>query len=177
MAPMVELIGTPEHWEHWSSLLHAVRTGATAADEVRGMPIFDQPSVIAGAGAPLEAAAVRQRCTLISGSFFESAPEGGDAYLLKAIIHDWDDDQALTILRNIRSAITPSGKLVILEHVLPEGAPPHPGMLLDLEMMVQTGGRERTASEYANLLSQGGFRQTRVVPTAGPMSIVEAVPA
>jgi O-methyltransferase domain len=138
--------------------------------------LFDQPSVIAGAGA-LEAAGVRPRCTPNGGSFFESAPEGGDAYLLKATIHDWDDDQALTILRNIRPAITPNGTLVILELVLPEGAPPHPGMLLDLEMMVQTGGRERTASEYANLLSQGGFRQTRVVPTAGPMSIVEAVPA
>jgi predicted transcriptional regulator len=243
MAPMVELIGTPEHWEHWSGLLHAVRTGAAAADEVRGMPIFDyletrpeyaevfnramtgvssmaieslgstydfsdrklivdvggghgallgavlrsaplasgvlfdQPSVIAGAGAPLEAAGVRPRCTLIGGSFVESAPEGGDACLLKAIIHDWADDQSLTILRNIRSAITPNGKLVILELVLPEDAPSHPGMLLDLEMMVQTGGRERTASEYANLLSQAGFRQTRVVPTAGPMSIIEAVPA
>jgi O-methyltransferase domain len=138
--------------------------------------LFDQPSVIAGAGA-LEAAGVRPRCTPNGGSFFESAPEGGDAYLLKAIIHDWADDQSLTILRNIRSAITPKGKLVILELVLPEGAPSHPGMLLDLEMMVQTGGRERTASEYANLLAQAGFQQTRVVPTAGPMSIIEAVPA
>jgi O-methyltransferase domain/Dimerisation domain len=242
MAPMVELIGTPEHWEHWTGLLHAVRTGATAADEVRGMPIFeyletkpayaevfnramtgvsgmaieslgqaydfsdrklvvdvggghgallgavlrdapqangvlfDQPSVIAGAGAPLEAAGVEDRCTLVGGSFFESAPEGGDAYLLKAIIHDWDDDQSLRILRNIRAVIAPTGKLLLLELVLPEGAPPHPGMLLDLEMMVQTGGRERTASEYANLLARAGFRQTRVVPTAGPMSIVDAVP-
>jgi hypothetical protein len=87
------------------------------------------------------------------------------------------DPPSVTILRNIRPAITPNGKLVILELVLPEGAPANPGMLLDLEMMVQTGGRERTASEYANLLSQGGFRQTRVVPTAGPMSMVEAVPA
>jgi len=125
----------------------------------------------------LDAAGVRPRCTQNGGSLFESAPEGGDADLLKAIIHDWDDDQALTILRNIRPAVTPNGKLVILELVLPEGAPPHPGMLLDLEMMVQTGGRERTTSEFANLLSQGGFRQPRVVPTAGPMSIVEAVPA
>jgi len=243
MAPMVELIGTPEHREHWTSLLHSVRTGATAADEVRGMPIFeffedspeygrvfnramtgvssmvieslsaaydfsdrklivdvggghgallaavltnapqangvlfDQPSVIDGAGAPLKAAGVESRCTLTSGSFFESVPEGGDAYLLKAIIHDWTDDQSITILRNIRSVIAPTGKLLLLELVLPEGTPPHPGMLLDLEMLVQTGGRERTASEYEKLLARAGFRQTRVVPTAGPMSVVEAVPA
>lgn len=83
----------------------------------------------------------------------------------------------MTILRNIQSAIAPTGKLLLLELVLPEGAPPHPGMLLDLELLVQTGGRERTASEYANLLSQAGFQQTQVVPTAGPVSIVEAVPA
>lgn len=242
MAPMVELIGTPDHRDHWSSLLHAVRTGETAAEKVRGMPIFeyfdrtpdygevfnramtgassmvieslshaydfsdrnlivdvggghgallgsvlknaprangvlfDQPSVIACAGEPLEAAGVKSRCTLIAGSFFESVPADGDAYLLKAIIHDWTDDQSLTILRNIRSAIAPTGKLLLLELVLPEGAPSHPGMLLDLEMLVQTGGRERTAAEYAELLAQTGFRQTRVVQTAGPMSIVEARP-
>ena len=114
---------------------------------------------------------------MIGGSFFESVPEGGDAYLLKTIIHDWADDQALTILRHIRSAIAPGGRLLILELVLPKGAPPHPGMLLDLEMLVQAGGRERTASEYAELLSKAGFRQNRVIPTAGPMSIVEALPA
>ncbi len=243
MAPMVELIGTPQHWEHWASLLYSVRTGSTAAEHVRGMPIFDYlesvpeyaeifnramtgvsslaieslgdaydfsdrkaivdvggghgallaavlqkapgasgvlfdlPSVIDGAGAPLKAAGVDRRCTMIGGSFFESVPEGGDAYLLKTIIHDWADDQALTILRHIRSAIAPGGRLLILELVLPKGAPPHPGMLLDLEMLVQAGGRERTASEYAELLSKAGFRQNRVIPTAGPMSIVEALPA
>jgi hypothetical protein len=242
MAAMVELIGTPEHWEHWGSLLHSVQTGETAAEAVRGMPIFDyletrpeyaevfnramtgvssmaiesldsaydfsdrklivdvggghgallgavlrnapgasgvlfdQPSVIDGAGAPLEAAGVSERCTMVGGSFFESVPEGGDAYLLKTIVHDWADDQALTILRNVRSAIAPTGRLLVLELVLPAGAPPHPGMLLDLEMLVQAGGRERTGSEYAELLSKAGFRQTRIVPTAGPMSIVEAVP-
>jgi hypothetical protein len=73
--------------------------------------------------------------------------------------------------------ITPVGKLLLMEMALPEGTPWHPGMLLDLEMLVLVGGRERTASEYADLLSRAGFRQTRVIPTAGPMSIIEAVPA
>lgn len=110
------------------------------------------------------------------GSFFDAVPDGGDAYLLKTVIHDWDDEQSIAILRNVRTAIAADGKLLLIELVLPEGAPPHPGMLLDLEMPVQAGGRERTASEYGDLLSQAGFRLTRVIPTAGPMSIVEAVP-
>jgi hypothetical protein len=133
--------------------------------------------VVANAGPLLDAAGVAPRCAVAGGSFFESIPNGGDLYLLKTIIHDWDEDSALAILRNIRSAIAPAGKLLLAEMVLPEGAPAHPGMLLDLEMLVTVGGRERTASEYANLLSQARFRLTRVVPTAGPMSIVEAVPA
>ena len=106
-----------------------------------------------------------------------SVPDGGDAYLLKAIIHDWNDEQSVSILRNIRTAIADGGKVLLFELVLPDGAPAHPGMLLDLEMLVHAGGRERTADEYTKLLSQAGFRKTRVIPTAGPMSVVEAVPA
>ncbi len=104
-------------------------------------------------------------------------PDGGDAYLLKTIIHDWDDEKSVTILRNIRTAIDPNGKVLLFEMVLPEGAPAHPGMLLDLEMLVHPGGRERTAGEYRDLLARAGFRMTRVIGTPGPMSIVEAVPA
>lgn len=243
MAPMIEFIGSPEHWEHWGSLLYSVQTGKTAAEKLRGVPIFDYmetnpgyakvfndamtgvstlaieaavpvydfsdrrlivdvggghgallaavlaqaptakgvlfdlPSVVQGAGGPLDAVGVTQRCTITAGSFFDSVPDGGDAYLLKAIIHDWDDASALTILRNVRTAIAAGGKLLLFELVLPEGAPPHPGMLLDIDMLVNAGGRERTATEYADLLSRAGFRQTRVVPTASPMSIVEGVPA
>ena len=146
------------------------------APEARGV-LFDLPSVVADAGPLLDAAGVTSRCTVTGGSFFDSVPDGGDAYLLKTIIHDWDEDSALTILRNVRTAIAPGGKLLLLEMVLPEGTPAHPGMWLDLEMLVTAGGQERTATEYANLLSRAGFRQTRVVPTASPMSIVEATPA
>lgn len=154
------------------ALLSAV---LAAAPDAKGV-LFDQPSVIADAGVVLAAAGVTSRCTLTGGSFFESVPSGGDAYLLKAIIHDWDDEKSLHILRNIRTAIGTDGKLLLFELVLPDGAPPHPGMWLDLEMLVQAGGRERTAAEYATLLAQAGFRVTRVIPTPGPMSIVEAVP-
>ena len=114
--------------------------------------------------------------TVTGGSFFEAVPEGGDAYLLKTIIHDWDEDSALVILRNIRKAIDPAGTLALIEMVLPEGTAHHPGMLLDLEMLVAAGGQERTGAQYADLLARAGFRQTRVVSTAGPMSLVEAVP-
>jgi SAM-dependent methyltransferase len=155
------------------ALLAAVLAKAPQSQGV----LFDLPSVILGAGAFLDAAAVSERCTLTGGSFFEAVPDGADAYLLKTVIHDWDDEQSLTILRNIRTAIAPDGKLLLMELLLPEGAPPHPGMLLDLEMLVHAGGRERTASEYADLLARAGFRQTRIIPTAGPLSLVEAVPA
>jgi hypothetical protein len=147
---------------------------AQAAD-ARGV-LFDLPSVVANAGPLLDAAGASSRCTVTGGSFFDSVPEGGDAYMLKTIIHDWDEDSAIAILRNVRSAIAEGGKLLLIELVLPEGTPLHPGMLIDLEMLVTAGGRERTAAEYAELLARAGFRQTRVVPTAGPMSVVEAVP-
>jgi hypothetical protein len=146
------------------------------APQARGI-LFDLPSVVDGAGALLDQAGVADRCTLEGGSFFEAVPDGADAYLLKAVIHDWDDEKSLTILRNVRTAIAADGKLLLMELVLPEGAPPHPGMLVDLEMLVHAGGRERTASEYRDLLYRAGFRLSRVIPTAGPMSIVEAVPA
>ena len=154
------------------ALLAAVLAAAPRAIGV----LFDLPAVVEGAEPALGGAGVRGRCAVAGGSFFEAVPDGGDAYLLKAILHDWDDDLALKILRNIRTAIAPEGKLIVIEMVLPHGAPSHPGMLLDLEMLIHTGGRERTAAEYAKLLAQAGFRQTRVIPTAGPAAVVEAVP-
>jgi hypothetical protein len=155
------------------ALLAAVLAAAPQAHGV----LFDLPSVVGGAGPVLDAAGVAQRCTRTGGSFFEAVPDGADAYLMKTVIHDWDDEKSLAILRNIRTAITADGKLLLFEMALPEGAPPHPGTLLDLEMLVHAGGRERTPREYRDLLSRGGFRLTRVIPTPGPLSIIEAVPA
>lgn len=146
------------------------------APGARGV-LFDLPNVIDGAALELKRAGVAERCEAVSGSFFDSVPEGGDAYLMKAIIHDWNDDDALKILGNIRSAIAPDGKLLLLESALPERASSDIGMLIDLEMLVAVGGRERTHSEWANLLGRAGFRLNRVVHTATPVSIIEATPA
>lgn len=145
------------------------------ANTARGM-LYDLPAVIDGAGPELTKAGVAERCEVLGGSFFDSVPEGGDAYLMKAILHDWDDDAALKILNNIRSAIAPAGKLLLLESVLPERSSSDIGLLIDLEMLVAVGGRERTHAEWVNLLSRAGFRLNRVVHTATPVSIVEAVP-
>ncbi|MEB3051659.1 methyltransferase [Mycolicibacter sp. MYC123] len=141
------------------------------APQARGV-LFDLPQVVAGAGTAV--ADVASRCDIQGGSFFESIPPDGDTYLLKTVIHDWDDEKSLAILRNIRSVIAPHGKVLLIEMVLPDGAPAHPGFLLDLEMLVAGSGQERTEREYAELLAKAGFELRRVVPTTGPMSIVEA---
>ncbi|MGB2922300.1 MAG: methyltransferase [Mycobacterium sp.] len=154
------------------ALLAAVLEQAPQAHGV----LFDLPSVVADAGPLLDKAGVSSRCSIEGGSFFDAVPAGGDAYLLKAVIHDWDDEQSVAILRSVRTAIAPGGKVLLFELVLPEGAPAHLGVLIDLEMLVTAGGMERTEAQYSKLLSQAGFRLTRVVFTPGPVSIVEAVP-
>jgi hypothetical protein len=120
---------------------------------------------------------VAARCEVIGGSFFDAVPVGGDTYVMKAILHDWSDDDALNILANIRSAIAPGGKLLLLESVLPERSSSDIGLLIDLEMLVAVGGRERAHAEWANLLGRAGFRLNRIVHTATEVSVVEAVPA
>ena len=104
-------------------------------------------------------------------------PAGGDAYLMSHVIHDWSEDQWLTILGHCRKVIKPDGRLLIVEMVLPAGGMPHPGKMLDMVMLVMPGGQERTEAEYASLLGKAGFRLSRVVPTASAVSVVEAVPA
>ena len=125
----------------------------------------------------LDAKGVSDRVTIEAGDFFTSVPAGADAYILSHIIHDWDEDQCLTILGHVRKAMNPAGRLLIVEMVLPSGDTPHPGKMLDMAMLVQLGGQERTESEYASLLSKAGFRLTQVVPTNSAASIVEAVVA
>lgn len=154
--------------------------GAVLATILRSAPnakgiLYDLPEVVAGAGALLDQSDVSQRSTVAAGSFMESVPAGGDLYVMKNIIHDWSDAEALTILRNIRAAVTDGGKLVLLEMVLPERASSFIGHLLDLEMLLMVSGRERTRSEYEQLLRQAGFQLTRVIPTVSPLSVVEAV--
>jgi O-methyltransferase len=152
-----------------SSILQQARTSSGI--------LFDADSVVASAPAVLEPAGVSNRCTAVGGSFFESVPAGGDAYVLKHIIHDWDDEQSVQILRNIRTAMNPGAKVLIVEAVVPDDDREHLSKLLDLEMLVAVTGRERTEAEYAELLRQAGLRHTRTVGTVGPASIVEAVAA
>jgi hypothetical protein len=145
------------------------------AQNARGI-LFDLPSVVDGAEAELKRAGVIDRCEVVGGSFFESVPEGGDAYVLKSILHDWSDDDVERILRNVRAAIAPGGKLVLLETVLPERTSSDIGVMFDLEMMVALHGRERTRAEWTAVLGRAGFQLDRVADTAGPLAVIEATP-
>lgn len=147
----------------------------TEYPEMNGI-LFDRPSVIEGAISRIDDAGFTDRCEAVAGDFFIGLPSGADAYILKWIIHDWNDERAHTILKNCRNAIRNDGKLILVETVIPPGNEPHFGKFLDLNMMVMTGGLERTEEEFRRLLDASSFRLVRVVPTNSPISIVEAVP-
>ena len=138
--------------------------------------LFDQPHVVAGAAEQLQTAGVADRCTRIAGDFFVAVPDGGDAYVLSQILHDWDDGRSMAILQQCRRAIPDAGKLLVVETVLPPGEEPSFGKWLDLHMLAITGGRERTAAEYDALFQAAGFALARVLPTPAGPSVVEAVP-
>lgn len=154
------------------ALLAAILAAHPAA---RGV-LYDRPGVVAGAAEVLRGAGVADRCDAVSGDFFEAVPGGGDAYLLKAVLHDWDDAEAGAILRNCRRAVGPGGKLLVLERVV---APPNEdpeAKFFDLFMMAVTGGRERTRDEFAALLAGAGFRLDAVVRTGTPLRVLDCVP-
>ncbi len=134
--------------------------------------LFDLPKVIDGA----RANGLPERCETASGSFFDSVPGGADAYMMKHIIHDWDEERATLILRNCRSAIAPNGKLLVIEMVVPAGNDPSLVKLLDLEMLAIPGGRERTEAEYRDLYASTGFELTKIVPTKSPVCVIEGRP-
>lgn len=142
---------------------------------VRGV-VFDAPHVVEGATEPIRAAGLADRCRTEGGDFFRVVPAGGDAYLMKHIIHDWPDDKATTILKNCRKAVNPGGKLLLVEIVIKPGNEPDVGKIIDLEMLVLPSGRERTEAEYAKLFAGAGWKLTRVVPTKSPMQVVEGEP-
>lgn len=140
--------------------------------EMKGR-LFDLPHVIERARQNLEQAGVADRCQLIGGDFFDSILVEADAYLMRHIIHDWDDEKATRILRNLRRTLPAQGKLLVVEHVLPPGNEPSFGKLLDLTMLLMPGGVERTEDEFRRLYESSGFQLTRIVPTQGDLSIVE----
>jgi hypothetical protein len=139
--------------------------------------LFDRPEVVARAQPLLEAAGVIDRCQIVGGSFFEAVPPGASVYVLKYILHDWSDQEATAILKNIRRAAAPGSKLLVIDPIVKPPNVPDLAKVMDLQMMVFYGsGRERTQEEFAELLSAAGFRLTRVIPTFSPLSIIEAEP-
>ncbi len=143
---------------------------------VRAM-LCDLPGVLERAKPLIAADGLTDRIELKPTNFFEAIPGGADAYLMRHIIHDWTDEQSLVILRNIRKVIGPSGKLLVIEGVVPSGNEPSFSKLLDLNMMVMPGGKERTEAEYRELFAAGGFRLERIVPTESEVQVLESVPA
>ncbi len=139
--------------------------------------LLDAPQVIEGARPKIEAAGLADRCEIVAGDFFKAVPAGGDAYVMKWIIHDWDDDRAITILKNCRDQMSPDARVIIVDCVVPENNEPDFSKFFDLNMMVMTGGKERTEKEFAQLLNAAGFKLRRVIPTKVGTSIVEGEPA
>jgi hypothetical protein len=141
---------------------------------MRGI-LFDLPHVAERARNNMDAAGLLQRCEIVGGNFFESVPAGADAYMMRHIIHDWDDEKSLAILRNCRAAMSDEGKLLVVESVIPPGNEPFGGKFLDLVMLLIPGGKERTEEEYRALFHQAGFELSRIVPTDGEISVIEGV--
>lgn len=138
--------------------------------------LFDLPPVLEGARGLLESLGVADRAEMVAGNFFESVPVEADLYIMKYIIHDWDDDECVTILKNIRDVIPEGARLVLLEAVVPTGNTPDFSKIIDMEMMLSPGGIERTEKEFSELFANSGFKLSRVIPLESPVSIIEAVP-
>jgi hypothetical protein len=141
--------------------------------DLRGI-LFDLARVAPAAKSRIESLGLASRCEIVSGDFFKSVPAANN-YIMKNIIHDWDDAHAVAILKNCAGAMRGKGKVILLEMVISPGNEPHFGKILDIEMLALAGGRERTEAEFAGLFSAAGLRLTRVVPTKSPMCVIESV--
>jgi hypothetical protein len=137
--------------------------------------LYDTATIVEEAKSLLEKQGVTNRCQTVGGNFFESVPPGGDAYMMKHIIHDWNDEECTAILKNCRKGVTEAGKLLVIEMVVPPGNEPSLSKLLDLQMLAVLPGCERTEEEYSALFSAAGFKLTRIVPTMSPYSVIEGV--
>ena len=155
------------------TLLAAVLAAHPALEGV----LFDQPHVVARAPAVLAQAGVADRCRIESGSFFDGVPAGADAYVLRSIVHDWGDAEAVAILRACRAAMADGGVVLVIERELGGPNENPDAKLSDLNMLVGPGGRERSRDEYAALFGAAGLRLARVVPTAAGADVLEASPA
>jgi hypothetical protein len=151
------------------SVLTAILTRYPA---IQGI-LFDLPAVVERARPKIEAAGLAGRCRLVAGNFFDGVPAGADAYLMRHIIHDWDDDRCLTILGHCRREMSEGAKLLVVEGVIPPGNEPSVTKFFDLAMLVLPGGMERTQEEFERLFTAAGFGLTRVVPTSMWVSVLE----
>ena len=143
-----------------------------AAPRARGI-LYDLPEVIERGHGSVKRYGLGDRLRAVSGDFLKDVPPGGDLYILKAIVHDWDDEKSVTILRNVQRVAKPGAKILVIEMVVPEVVAPSPVFLMDLNMLVMLGGRERSAKEFASLLTSAGIRFDGVVPTRGLFSVIE----
>jgi len=156
--------------------------GALVAALLRAYPhlralILDLEPAAEGARRLLSEAGLAERAHFTAGDFFDAVPEGGDVYLLKSVIHNWDDAAAASILRNCREAMARDARLVVIERVIPPANTPSEATLFDINMLVVLGGQERTEQEYDELFRAAGLELTRIIPTSSPMSLIEGVPA
>jgi hypothetical protein len=142
---------------------------------LRGI-IAEMPSLVGPATQAIVSDRLADRCEAVECNFFDAVPAGGDCYLMKHIVHDWADEPAQTLLRNIRAVIPSHGRLLLAEAVIDDSPAPHPGKLLDIEMMAFVGGKERTADDFRRLLAASGFALQRIVQTRSPLSLLEAAP-
>lgn len=138
--------------------------------------LFDLPNVVERAKGAIETAGLSGRCQMAGGSFFAEVPSGADAYFMRHIIHDWDDEKAATILRNVRRATASGSKLLVVETVIEPGNEPSFAKLLDLTMLVIPGGQERTEDQYRRLFEASGFRLAGITPTSVGVSVIEGRP-
>lgn len=151
-------------------LLTAILTATPTSQGV----LYDLPHAVAEAPPLLREHGIAHRVRVVEGSFFDGVPTGGDIYVLKNVIHDWPDHQAIEILRNVREAAKVGSTVLLIEFVIPVHSREYVGHWTDLEMLLTQAGRDRTAAEYRELLESAGLRVKRVVPTASPMGLVEA---
>jgi hypothetical protein len=145
-----------------------------ATPQARGI-LFDQPHVVADATKYIAASGLGGRCYTVAGDFFTAVPAGGDAYVLTRVIHDWDEAHSIAILKSCYRAMADHGTLLVIEQVIPPGNAPSRSKLADLNMLVFTGGCERTETEYRALFAAAGFTLRRIIPTQSPFSVIEGV--
>lgn len=154
------------------SLLRAILSRYSNTEGI----VFDLPYMGGQAVAAIRSSELGERCRFESGDFFEAVPPNADVHLLRFILHDWDDEKSIRILRSCRSALAPSGRVLVVEMLVPENNEPGFPQLMDMNMLVMTGGMERNESEYGRLLGRAGFRITQVLSTGSPFSVIEARP-